>query len=435
MCCVMLVDDREKIWLQKAKQTSQKINLGWWIDCLRLPVVILALLLAVAVLRTRQLHENPDWNILLITGGGLIALVMLGCWLFARKSFESPEQSLVRLESHMKLNNSLSSAKAGISSWPSVPEEVLTGVEWRRFSALIPVLAAFFILLAAAYVPVGAIGDESYQQAPPKAFLDLAESIEELELQEVVDEEYIEQVEKQLQQLEEANSEDWFDHASLEAIDSLREAHQNKAAELEQQLRSSENSLRSLQNQGEQMSAEARLRQISNYEGALNAMNQGGMKLNKELLDRLKKLDPNSLNGMTQEQLDELRQRMREHAQCLNNQKGDGIGDGPGEIGDGEGSGYGNGGIDRGPGHAPGVLGGEVDPLATGDLEGIDPKTLGGGIPGDLLETTGIEHDVDESQTLIQRGGALGSKAEGGERVWQNELLPKEQKALKKFFK
>ena len=336
----------------------------------------------------------------------------------------------------MKLNNSLSAAKAGVSSWPSVPEEVLTGVEWRRFSSLIPVFAAFLILLAAAYVPVGAVEAEPYRQAAPKAFLDLSESIDELELQEVVEEEYIEQIEEQLQQLEEANSDDWFDHASLEAIDSLREAHQGNAAELEQQLRSSENALRRLQENGSEMNEQARMRQVSEYESALNAMNQGGMKLNKELLNKLKSVDPSSLDGMTKEKLDALRQKMREHSEALRKQKGELQGDQPGEMDEDEGEGgTGTGEIQRGPGHAPGVLGEEADPLAVGGMEGIDPKNFDGGVPGDLLETTGIEHSIDESVTPAQQGGSLSSKAKGGERVWQNELLPKEQKALKKFFK
>lgn len=433
----MSVGDKEKFWLQEAKRTSRKVNLGWWFDCVRLPIVVVSLLLAAAVIRVRQLSNDPDWGTFLAAGSGMVILVLLGCWLYARKSFESPEQSLVRLESHMKLNNALSAASSGVSAWPEVPEVVQAGVEWRRATTLIPVVAAVLMLTAAAYVPVGAIEAEPYRQAAPKAFLDLAESIDELELQEVVEEEYIEQIEEQLQQLEEANSDDWFDHSSLEAIDSLREAHQGNAAELEQQLRLSENSLRRLQENGSEMSEQARMRQVSEYENALNAMSQGGMKLNKELLNKLKSVDPNSLDGMTKEQMDALRQKMREHSEALRKQKGELQGDQPGEMDEGnEGEGGpGTGEIQRGPGHAPGVLGDEANPLTTGSMEGIDPKNFDGGLPGDLLETSGIEHSIDESVTPAQRGGSLRSKAKGGERVWQNELLPKEQKALKKFFK
>lgn len=440
---VMSEDLKQQAWMRIAKRTSQVINLGWWVEGLRLPAVVASLFFAAGILRVRQLQEHPDWRLLFSVLLVCVVLLLLVCWWLARKYFEKPEQSLVRLESQMQLNNALSSAMAGMRSWPEVPTQIDRGVEWRGARVLLPVLAAIGIVLAAVYIPVGAVGIDSYEQTAPKAFLDLAESIEELELEQVVDEEYIEQIEEQMQGLEDANSEDWFDHASLEAIDSLREAHQNNAAELEQALRSSENALKNLQNHGEEMNDAMRQRQLNDFQNALNAMNEGSMRPNKELLERLKNLDPSALDGLSQEQLDQMRQQMRENAQSLNEQKGqepgDGIGEGPGEYAEGEvegeGEGLGNGGVDRGPGHAPSVLGGEKDPLATGNMEGIDPKTLGDDLPGDLLETRSLDHPVDESQSWTQQGGGLRSQGEGGERVWQNELLPKEQKALKKFFK
>jgi hypothetical protein len=410
-------------------------------------MVALALLLALLVLRMRYIAEHVDW--LEFSGIAVFSLVVVGagCWIFAKKHFESVEQSLVRLESDLGLNNALSSARAGVRAWPDVPEGASVKVQWQWPRMVLPLLGGSCLLTSSAFIPIGERGKEVYTVAAPKGFTDLAESIEELDLNEVVDEEYIEEIEEKMEELSDANSEDWFSHASLEAIDSLRESHQNNAAQLEQDMRKSERALQVLSKKDAKLSQEDKERLLNEFGQALDSMNSGAMKPNKELMDKLKALDPKALEGIPKEQLEEMRQKMREHAERLDQQQkknGGDIGDEPGEMegegqgegnGEGEGEGFGNGGINRGPGHPPGVLGDELDPLETGDMQGIDPKTLDDALPGDLLETRSTEHDVDKSATSAQAGGGLKSESRGGERVWQSELLPDEQKALKKFFK
>ena len=429
--------------MQIAKRASRKVNLGWWLEFARLPMVALAVLLAIVVLRIRYVTEQVDWVVL--SSIFLLSLLIFGviCWVFSKKHFESIEQSLVRLESDLELHNALSSARAGVRGWPDVPDSSHVKMQWQWPRMLLPLFGGLCLLTSSAFIPIGERSKEVYSATAPKGFTDLAESIEELDLNEVVDEEYIEDIEEKMEELSDANSEDWFSHASLEAIDSLRESHQNNAAQLEQDLRKSERAINALNQQDAKLSQENRERLLSEFGQALDSMNSGAMKPNKELMEKLKGLDPKSLKGIPKEQLDAMRKKMREHAERLDQQQkknGGDIGEEPGEMegegpGNGEGDGFGNGGIDRGPGHAPGVLGGELDPLETGKMEGIDPKILDDALPGDLLETRSTEHDVDKSPTAVQAGGGLKSKSRGGERVWQSELLPDEQKALKKFFK
>ena len=347
---------------------------------------------------------------------------------------------MVRLESELGMNNALSSAMHGVGAWPEVPKNCRSKMKWQWPRMLLPLLGGLCLLTSAVFIPMGTQLRDSYSADAPKGFTDLVESIEELDLNEVVDEEYIEDIEEKMEQLSEANSDDWFSHASLEAIDSLRESHQNNAAQLEQDLRKSERSLQALSQQAEQLTQKDRERLLNEFGQALQSMDGSAMKPNKELLDKLKGLDPQSLSGMSKEQMDAMRERMREHAERLDHQQkqnGSDIGEGPGEMAEGEGGSgeFGSGDIQRGPGHPPGVLGKEKDPLATGEMEGIDPKTLKDALPGDLLDTRSTEHDVDESSSAPQDGGGLKSKSRGGERIWQSELLPDEQKALKKFFK
>lgn len=429
-----------------AKLASRKVNLGWWLEAARIPMVALALLLGLFVLRMRYDAGLVDWR--LFAGVAIISFLFIGvlCWMLSRRNFETIAQSLVRLESDLGLNNALSSAMQGVRAWPEVPADVAIKIQWQWPRMLLPLLGGLCLLTSSAFIPIGERGKEVYSAAAPKGFTDLAESIEELDLNEVIDEQYIEEVEEKMEQLSEANSEDWFSHASLEAIDSLRESHQNNAALLEQDLRKSERAMQALSQQDAKLSQENRERLLNEFGQALDSMNSGAMKPNKELMEKLKSLDPKSLKGIPKEQLDAMRKKMREHAERLDQQQkknGGDIGEEPGEMdgdgdggqGEGEGEGEGNGGINRGPGHPPGVLGDEKDPLGTGNMQGIDPKTLSDALPGDLLETRSTEHDVDKSATSAQAGGGLKSKSRGGERVWQSELLPDEQKALKKFFK
>lgn len=103
--------------------------------------------------------------------------------------------------------------------------------------------------------------------------------------------------------------------------------------------------------------------------------------------------------------------------------------------GEGEGEEGGRGGINRGPGHAPHPLGRTHKDTGAGKYEGLKSDDLRNALPGDLLETSDAQHDVNQSKVGPTAGGSTTGKGKGGERVWKNSLLPNEKKALKKFFK
>ena len=115
----------------------------------------------------------------------------------------------------------------------------------------------------------------------------------------------------------------------------------------------------------------------------------------------------------------------------------DGEGEGEGEDREEEGeqgNNPGKGGRNRGPGTAPNLLGDPHADAGKGKLEKLEADDKERALPGDLLQTHDGEHDVDKTKRGPTAGGTSESKGKGGSRVWKDELLPEEKKALKKFF-
>jgi len=81
------------------------------------------------------------------------------------------------------------------------------------------------------------------------------------------------------------------------------------------------------------------------------------------------------------------------------------------------------------------MLGEKSDKLNMSREERLESKDLSNTLPGDLLETTDGEHDIDKTNAKTRSGGSTDNTGAGGERVWKNSLLPEEKKAIKKFFK
>ncbi len=148
-----------------------------------------------------------------------------------------------------------------------------------------------------------------------------ARSISELELDNAfvipLEQEYIDEMRKKLEKLREQSQDDWFSHSSLEATDNLKQNHQTEQENLKSNLQRAERSLNALQNQSGKMNAAQKQRLLNEFDQAVKKMQQGGMKPNKELLEQLKKIDPEQLNQLTPEQMEQLRENMRKHAQGL----------------------------------------------------------------------------------------------------------------------
>ena len=328
----MSSENPQSRWLTIARSTACRLNWAWFLDKLALPLLIAGLIGAIAIMLARREWIAFPWMPSLAIAGGGIALVCLIAWLFARRHFTSQEKALVRIESAMELNNSLTAAQAGIAPWPNVAEETDDGTNWNWPRLLIPPFATLLLLSAAFLLPISARNDPN--AAPPEepsARQALQASIDELRKDDIIDEDYLDELEEKVEELREKPKEEWFDHSSLEATDNLKQSHEQELKELERDLRKAERSLNALQNHSDNMAAETRDRLLDQFDQSLENMSNGAMKPNKELLEKLGRMDPKQLNNLTPEQLDQLRENMREQAKKMQNAGGQPQ---PGEGGD-----------------------------------------------------------------------------------------------------
>ena len=350
---------------------------------------------------------------------------------------------MVRIEASMRLRNALSAATAGVAPWPELPPRVDAGIDWNWQRVLVPPVAALSFLTAGLLIPVSArsTGPADHPDQP-LAWENLEADIERLDQEEVIDEAYLEEMRKKLEDLKAQEEEEWFSHSSLEATDTLKKEHAAQVEKLERELGRADKALGNLEKNAGGMSPAEKEKLLNQFDQALQGLQNGSLRPNPQLLDQLRKLDPKNLGQMNQDQLNQLHENMKKAGKackdcqgggCESDEWSDELNDGD-QPGDKEGNGPGNGGVQRGPGHAPGMLGKEGDKMDTGALEGLESKDLSRSLPGDLLQLQDGEHDVDQTPVGPRAGGAAGATGDGGDRVWKDALDPEEQKALKKFF-
>ncbi len=445
-------------WIGLATQTANRINIAWWLDRLSAPLVILSTAGACVLLMLRR--ESPTTPLWQYSAGVGIALglLALGAWLVARRKFETPDQSLVRLEAAMKLRSTLSAAKAGVTAWPNPLVRVESGMRWNWPRLLVPTLGAVLLLAAGLFIPVSALPVAKKDTEEPQAWKKIESDLDKLAQDAVVDETYIEDMKKKLEELRAQKEEDWFSHSSLEASDSLKKEHQSELKRMERELERADKAMGNIQKNA--TGGEADPAKLANeFEQALQGLQNGAMKPNPELLKQLKSLDPKNLGQITPEQMQQLKDNLGKASEAMKGMQGQGEGQGDWEdqlqAGDGEGQGNkpgngggegeggedgqdgegaGKGGVSRGPGHTPGALGKESNKTETGDLTGLDAKDLSRATPGDLLQLQDGEHEIDKSPSKIGAGGGTQATGQGGDRVWKESLDPDEQRAMKKFF-
>lgn len=430
---------QEKIWTHHARAISKKLNFAWWIESLNLPLVITSLILASAILIARYFEQLPSYFILISGVLLLISLIAFICWKLSRKKFESSDESLVRIETQMKLRNVLSAAKAGVAPWPEAPSSVNAGISWHWQRSIIPSLGSIIIIIAAFFIPIGSHADEMQSHPSPDARNSLEQTIAELKDQEIIQEEYIQEMEEKIDELKVQDPNEWFSHSSLEAVDNLTQSHEAATKQLQRNMQNAERTLQNLQKHGDKLNQQTKENLLDEFGKAVENMDIGAMKPNQELLNQLKQIDPEQLNQLNQDQLNQLRENMRKMAEKLKQQNGgnqDDLED-DNNNGDeeGEGEGPGRGGNNRGPGHAPGMLGTQADKLDLNKVARLNSNDLSNTLPGDLLETTDGKHTIDQSNAKTSSGGNTENTGAGGERVWKNSLLPQEKKAIKNFFK
>ena len=453
-----MLSPSQKQWYKIANRVRSKVNFGWFMETLALPLVVSSIAIAATIIALRRYWLEFDLLLSLAFSIPLVLIITLICAFTSRKKYESKADAFIRLESSMGLHSSLTSAEAGTTSWPLVPENIDAGVNWNYRRLSLPLLGSIILLSAAYLIDIQAQVPPT-PAAAPRAWENLNADLEELKQKNIVQEDYIKEIESKLAELKDQPEKDWYSHPSLEATENLKQSHQQALKKLSKNLDDAEKSLSTLKKYSKNLTEAQKNKLLKQFGNAMEALEKGRMKPNKELLEELKKVDPKMLNNLSPEQLQELRENMQNMSAELKKQLRDqlqpnqpnpndldGTNSGqtpgsredplyPGDQGDPNNPGGQPGQGDGEAKHAPKVLGDEAHDLDLGDAQKLDSKNLKNTLPGDLLETKdGGEHEVDKSKTKQQQGGSTENTGEGGDEVWKSNYLPKEKRALKNFF-
>ncbi len=437
-------DGNRDHWQTQAVRVARRVNLGWWLESLTAPLLLGSVFGAIAlVVARREVPDVSTWLLLGWVAGGLALLAAI-CYATAMRKFETPAEAMVRIEAAMRLRNALSAAQAGVAPWPKPAAKLDAGISWQWSRLGVPALGALGLLAAGLLIPVSH-PDHRAVSTPeqPQAWKQLSSELDRLTHEDVVDEKYLEETRKRLDELKSQAEEQWFSHSSLEATDSLKKSHSAETERVARELGRADKALGALEKNAGGIAQAEKNRLMNEFDQALQGLQSGAMKPDPALLEQMKQLDLKDLANLTPEQMQQLRENLQKHGEAMKGgQGGEGedwsdelLADGEGEgEGDQPGEGQGSGGVQRGPGHAGGVLGTEKDGLETGALTGIQAKDLSQATPGDLLELQDGEHDVNTSASTITSGGNTDATGKGGDRVWRDALDPAEQQALKRFF-
>lgn len=424
--------DRRKAWLKEASSLQRRFNVAWWYQELSIPLALLGLVggSAALVLRRYQLEIGASFWI-------TIGLVLLGlgftAWLRARRHCLTRESALVRLEADLALNNALTTAEAGRGSWPPFERRDKIA-RWRWGQLAFPMMGALSFFLLGVMVPIAPAMNETIENQP-YTWSRLESEVEELVNEEMIDEEYAGDLKKRLDELREQETGEWFSAASLEATDSLEQAHSREMNRLERDLLQVEQALRKA---ADPSATEARRQKMKQqFQEAVEGMRNGQMKPNEDLMKKLSKAAKEGMDGMSEEERKQMQDNLRKLAEKLKEQ---GRQPGDGDEGGGEGEGEpgpprpGKGEPERGPGAGGDLFGVEVPLIDLEKFEHLEGKDDKEPEPGDLLNLEKIEHDVDRTKVGPAQSGSAKSKGLGGDRVWKDALDPDEQKSLKSFF-
>ncbi len=434
-------------WYRLARRTVRKVNLGWWLDRLE-PLLITLGVAGFAVLfwlrsRGAVLELQMIWPWL----AGALVCITVAAWLWARKEFMTLPQALVRLDSELNLHNALTTAHAGHGSWPAIPSQIQDGWQWRWQHVGGPAALCFGALAAALWMPITPKAVAALPNVEPQSWAQMEEWLQTLEEEKIITPEEKEEESAKIAELRQQPQNKWFSHESLNASDTLKEQLQHDMQKLGQHLNNAERSLNALQKGGDQISQAAKDQLLKHFDEALSGLQASPLNLDPALLKELAQADPKNLNKFSPEQLDKLRESLKNKAGvCNGNGKSPGfLGDGEGEddelaailglLREQEGDGMpGNGGIDRGPGSAPLTLSEQENRFDTNRNEAVSNTDLQNAQLGDMLAVQNGKHEVEKNASSIQAAGQVQSTGAGGEQVWKEALTPEEKAILKRVF-
>jgi len=422
----------EAFWLRRARREALRFNVGWSVRRFIPWVVGGGLLAAIALvyLRSQDLRIGPVWVL-----AGVLLFVGLGVSIFAaRGAFLSIDDALARLDADLRLRNALTSARAGVISWPAAREDARLALRWNWPRIFLPAVSAFLLIVAGVLVPIPrADATAARAIAEPSTWTAVQQRLDELKKKELVQPEAVEQFQNELDALRKQRAEKWFSHESLEAGDQLQAQTAQGLAALQKQLETALSTFDASRKLEESQLKAVRQTLGQQMQEALQGLQAGAMPLNTDLMKALEGLDLSNVRQMTSEQWEEMRKRMKEGIKTASGGQSDGE-----EVSLIYLSAFANNGggaPSRGPGAAPLTLKEETQ-LGTKTTESTSNPDLSHAVAGDVTGLSSRDHKVDKSAyTGPQAGGGMADVGPGGEAAWEQTANPAEQEALKSFFR
>jgi hypothetical protein len=440
-------DHARQFWDAAARRLALRINLGWWLErCL--PALIGITAAATCALLVWRWQGEANLRTFWIVLASVAALCVLITFFTVRRRFESAAQARVRLEDHLGLKTRLTSAAEGIGAWPERREITSRPVTWKWQRPVIALALCALCLAAAALVPISRpmVAKERVIEKP-SSLQQVDAWMEKLREEKIADERDLETLQGKMDEILQRPAENWYEHASLEAADHLRDQTGetlNNMAKNFAKAAGAMNQMGALQpGEKSDMADQAE----EEFRKAMEGLSSGSLKSSPSAMGELKNLDPSALKSMTSDQLKQMADHLAQNAdlarqltegtkwemseemiQGLCNKEGEGKGK--------QRPGPGNGEIQRGPGEAPLTLGMDGSPVDPTKQEALKSNLdLQRAAISDVTGVSNGQHQVDKGAFQNQSGGTLQTIGQGGDAVWTDSLLPSEREVLRKYFK
>lgn len=420
-------------WRRVARRFARRYNRARWL-AVTIPAfaaVNLAFGLAAVLFRAAR------WpgSVLGIAYAVALTLLAAAGWILMRRNRFTPAEAMVRLDAVLRLHNRLSSAAAGVGPWPAERGDVRDGLawDWRRVG-LAPVLSLAVMVLLAAIAPSPVAADRFADPQEPLAWTQMEQWIETLRDTRASDEETLDRWTEQIEALRDRPRAEWYSHAGIEAGDTLKAALDGALRTFSRDLESVAQTLAKIDDAAAaRMSAADWEKLAQNLEAAARLLDAGALRLDPELLAKLRQLAECELRSLSAAEIAGLREGICEAwnacAMCLGKEGEDlalmlaGLAPGAG-------------GIDRGPGDAPLTLAEEESRLGTEGVEALPRGDLERAALGDLVRVgSAIPEPAMDAPEGPVAGGGVASAGAGGETVWRNPMTPEERRILERYFR
>ena len=433
-------DDATTFWRRRARQTALRHNFGRVLGAFLPAGLGVSAVFACALLVIRQ-HAGLEWVGWSLYGASLFACIAASIWYAGRGGFYSTADALVRLEWHLGLHNRLSAAAAGVGTFPP-PQPAPDGYVFRWQKILPPLAGALGLVLAAAFIPVTQSAADFVPETPPLALSQTADWLDTLKKTDLVQEPALEDFHERLEQLRQQPARDWYSQSSLEASDNLHNQTEQSLQALQRDLRTAASSLETMERATEQTTPADAKAMADRMQEALKGLELGNLPLNRELLSQLKGLDPSAMKNLTPEQLEKLKERLKNgvkitEAMLRPAKPGEKAGD-PLALFAVSSSEHGQpGGTGGGTSSSPINYREKPTQLNSTATEPVtSSSSLDHALPGDIVGVGKGEHTVDpNAYTGPTSAGAAASDGTGGEAVWRDDLTPQEREVLRNFYK